>query len=90
MPTGVLLRVWDVYFAVADPVDLHTYVGLAILTTCKEQLEELDQSEVRSMMLSLPNMDVDRVSWLCSALACVPGDRDRLLRPGSGSGSGSV
>lgn len=53
-----------------DPLDFHPYVCLAILTTCKESLEELDQSEVRSMLLSLPLMDVDRVSWLVQ--------RDRL------------
>lgn len=51
----------DVYFAISDPLDFHPYVCLAILTTCKESLEELDQSEVRSMLLSLPTMDVDRV-----------------------------
>ena len=51
----------DTYFASPDPLDFHPYVCLAILTTCKESLEELDQSEVRSMLLSLPVMDVDRV-----------------------------
>ncbi|KAM0752113.1 RabGAP/TBC [Meredithblackwellia eburnea MCA 4105] len=56
-----LMRLWDVYFAVDDLVDLHQYVCLAILTTCKETLEELDESEVRSFLLNLPAMDVDRL-----------------------------
>lgn len=54
----------DVYFSIPDPLDLHQYVCLAILTTCKDALEELDQSEVRSMLLSLPPMDVERVSLI--------------------------
>ncbi|ORY88159.1 rab-GTPase-TBC domain-domain-containing protein [Leucosporidium creatinivorum] len=61
MQIGMLMRLWDVYFSTADPLDFHPYVCLAILTTCKESLEELDQSEVRSMLLSLPLMDVDRL-----------------------------
>ena len=51
----------DVYFSVEDPVELHQYVCLAIFTTCKETLEELDESEVRSFLLNLPSLDVDRV-----------------------------
>ncbi|SCV67458.1 BQ2448_5069 [Microbotryum intermedium] len=61
MPIGMLMRVWDVYFSIQDPMEFHPFVCLAILTTCKDALEELDQSEVRSMMLSLPVMDVDRL-----------------------------
>ena len=55
--------VTDVYFSVEDPVELHQYVCLAILTTCKETLEELDESEVRSFLLNLPRLDIDRVSF---------------------------
>ncbi|KDE07099.1 hypothetical protein MVLG_02669 [Microbotryum lychnidis-dioicae p1A1 Lamole] len=61
MPIGMLMRVWDVYFSIQDPMEFHPFVCLAILTTCKDALEELDQSEVRSMLLSLPVMDVDRL-----------------------------
>jgi len=65
-----------VYVSVPDPLELHYFICLAILTICKEPLEELDQSEVRSMLLSLPAMDVDRVSiypyWIDSVRA-VPG-----------------
>lgn len=38
------------------------YVCIAILTNCKDALEELDQSEAKSMLFSLPPLDVDRVS----------------------------
>ncbi|SGZ28599.1 BQ5605_C027g10384 [Microbotryum silenes-dioicae] len=69
MPIGMLMRVWDVYFSIQDPMEFHPFVCLAILTTCKDALEELDQSEVRSMLLSLPVMDVDRVSSGAQELA---------------------
>lgn len=38
------------------------YVCIAILTNCKDALEELDQSEAKSMLFSLPPLDIDRVS----------------------------
>lgn len=47
------------------------YVCIAILTHCKDALEELDQSEAKSMLFSLPPLDVDRVSVLA-----VMGDRN--------------
>lgn len=56
-----LMRLWDTYFAVPDPLDLHMYVCIAILTNCKDALEELDQSEAKSMLFSLPPLDVDRI-----------------------------
>ncbi|KAN0063455.1 hypothetical protein ACQY0O_003901 [Thecaphora frezii] len=56
-----LLRLWDTYFAVADPMDLHVYVCIAILTHCKDSLEELDGSEAKSMLASLPPLDIDRI-----------------------------
>lgn len=55
-------RFADTYFAVPDPLDLHLYVCIAILTNCKDALEELDQSETKTMLFSLPPLDVDRVS----------------------------
>ncbi|KAL8280711.1 hypothetical protein RQP46_007034 [Phenoliferia psychrophenolica] len=61
LPVDILIRLWDVYFSVEDPVELHQYVCLAILTTCKETLEELDESEVRSFLLNLPRLDIDRL-----------------------------
>ena len=52
--------------------ELHCYVCVAILATCREYvcclrraddrtLEELDGSEAKLMLLNLPPMDVDRV-----------------------------
>lgn len=38
------------------------YVCIAVLTNCKDLLEELDQSEAKSMLFNLPPLDVDRVS----------------------------
>lgn len=57
-----LMRLWDTYFALPDFLDLHLYVCIAILTNCKDSLEELDRSETRSMLDSLPPLDIDRVS----------------------------
>ncbi|PWN52160.1 hypothetical protein IE53DRAFT_385426 [Violaceomyces palustris] len=59
-----LMRLWDTYFAVVqdqNPLDLHLYVCIAILTNCKDTLEELDQSETRSMLFNLPPLDMDRI-----------------------------
>lgn len=56
-----LMRLWDTYFALPDFMDLHLYVCIAILTNCKDSLEELDRSETRSMLDSLPPLDVDRI-----------------------------
>jgi len=57
-----LLRLWDTYFAVKDPLDLHLYVCISILINCQDVLEELDQSEIKSLLSNLPLLDVDRVS----------------------------
>lgn len=43
------------------------YVCIAILTNCNDALEELDQSETKSMLFSLPPLDVDRVC-ICEAV----------------------
>ena len=58
----------DTYFAVPDPLDLHLYVCLAILANCKDALEELDQSEAKSMLFNLPPLDIDRVGGLFVAV----------------------
>lgn len=64
-----VMRLWDTYFAVPDLLDLHVYVCLAILTNCKDALEEFDRSETTSMLFSLPPLDIDRVrtSFIISA-----------------------
>lgn len=56
-----VMRLWDTYFAVPDLLDLHVYVCLAILTNCKDALEEFDRSETTSMLFSLPPLNIDRV-----------------------------
>ncbi|EIW70629.1 hypothetical protein TREMEDRAFT_29209, partial [Tremella mesenterica DSM 1558] len=56
-----VLRLWDAYIASEDMFELHCYVCVAILATCKEILEELDSSEVRIMLLDLPPLDIDRL-----------------------------
>ncbi|WFC99028.1 hypothetical protein MYAM1_001763 [Malassezia yamatoensis] len=61
MQNNDLMRLWDTYFAIPDSLDLHLYVCLAILTDCKEALEDLDRSETTSMLFSLPQLDVDRI-----------------------------
>lgn len=68
MQINDLMRLWgtctphlDTYFATPDLLDLHLYVCLAVLTNCKDALEDLDQSETIGMLFSLPPLDVDRV-----------------------------
>ncbi|WVQ80771.1 hypothetical protein IAT38_002876 [Cryptococcus sp. DSM 104549] len=58
---GDVLRLWDTYLAADDMFALHCYVCVAILSTCKETLEELDGSEAKLVLLDLPPMDVDRL-----------------------------
>ncbi|KAI9321008.1 rab-GTPase-TBC domain-containing protein [Dichotomocladium elegans] len=56
-----LIRLWDAYFAMPDPLEFHPYVCLAILLNARENLEDLEQSEIRTMLLRLPGMDVRRI-----------------------------
>lgn len=53
-----LIRLWDTYFAMSDPIDFHPYVCLAILRNARENLEDLEQSEIRTMLLRLPYMEM--------------------------------
>ncbi|KAG0183943.1 hypothetical protein DFQ28_000423 [Apophysomyces sp. BC1034] len=53
-----LVRLWDTYFAIPDLLDFHPFVCLAILRIARENLEDLEQSEIRTMLLRLPNMDM--------------------------------
>lgn len=68
LPLPCLLRLWDVYFAGeqrletrAPPYELHTYVCLAVLQTCQEELLELDGGEVSWFLQHLPVLDVDQL-----------------------------
>ncbi|ORX44000.1 RabGAP/TBC [Hesseltinella vesiculosa] len=53
-----VLRLWDVYFAILDPLELHPFVCLAILRHVKEKLEDLEQSEIRTILLRLPRLNI--------------------------------
>jgi len=60
------LRLWDTYFAIpteaADSwIDLHPYFCLAILKHLKEQFEDLEQSEIRTILMRLPPLDMETV-----------------------------
>lgn len=55
------MRLWDTYFAVPDWIELHPFFCLAILRHLKENLEELEQSEIRTMLMRLPPLDMDQV-----------------------------
>ncbi|KAF9113027.1 hypothetical protein BGX27_002333 [Mortierella sp. AM989] len=56
-----LMRLWDTYFALPDWIDLHPYFCLAVLKHLKEGLEELEQSEIRTMLMRLPNLEMDQI-----------------------------
>ncbi|KAL9933911.1 hypothetical protein V8E36_006993 [Tilletia maclaganii] len=56
-----VMRLWDVYFAQPEPLELHLYVCVAILMVLKDQLEELDHSECKSMLNALPDLDVELI-----------------------------
>ncbi|CAH1756629.1 12225_t:CDS:2 [Entrophospora sp. SA101] len=56
-----LLRLWDTYFSINDPIEFHSYVCLAVLKHNKEYLEELEQSEIRTLLLRLPSMDMGQI-----------------------------
>ncbi|KAJ3221256.1 hypothetical protein HK099_003664 [Clydaea vesicula] len=61
LPLECVLRLWDTYFSISDGYSLHTYVCLAVLNYMKENLEELEQSEIRGALNKLPNLDMDQV-----------------------------
>ncbi|KAJ2850394.1 hypothetical protein IWW36_001946 [Coemansia brasiliensis] len=61
LPTTCVLTLWDVYFAQPDFIEFHPFVCLAILQHLKDSLEDLEQSEIRSMLLRLPKMNMLRI-----------------------------
>ncbi|KAI9504125.1 hypothetical protein GGI25_001325 [Coemansia spiralis] len=61
LPTACVLSLWDVYFSLPDFIDFHPFVCLAILRHLKDSLEDLEQSEIRSMLLRLPKMNISRI-----------------------------
>jgi hypothetical protein len=56
-----VLRLWDVYLSTCDGFNLHPYVCLAVLSLTRETLEDLEQSDMRALLLKLPNLDVDQL-----------------------------
>eukprot|EP00732_Lithocolla_globosa_P005492 Lithocolla_globosa_v1_NODE_5714_length_1197_cov_28.175131.p1 type:complete len:287 gc:universal NODE_5714_length_1197_cov_28.175131:861-1(-) len=63
LPLPCVERLWDTYFANLDTaLDLHIYVCLAILKLLKEELEDLEHSEVVGFLKRLPaNMDMGQI-----------------------------
>lgn len=56
-----LLRLWDTYFSIENPMEFHPYVCLALLKHTRENLEELEQSEIQIMLLRLPSLDMEQI-----------------------------
>ncbi|CEI90087.1 hypothetical protein RMCBS344292_04420 [Rhizopus microsporus] len=56
-----LVRLWDCYFAMSDPFAFHPFVCLSILLSVKEAVEDLEQSEIRTMLHRLPLLNMDMV-----------------------------
>ncbi|KAJ2157715.1 hypothetical protein GGF46_004318, partial [Coemansia sp. RSA 552] len=61
LPTACVLTLWDVYFSLPDFIDFHPFVCLAVLQHLKDSLEDLEQSEIRSMLLRLPKLNILRI-----------------------------
>ncbi|RCI00085.1 hypothetical protein CU098_011238 [Rhizopus stolonifer] len=56
-----LVRLWDTYFAMSDPFSFHPFICLSILQCVKEALEDLEQSEIRTMLLRLPLLNMEMI-----------------------------
>ncbi|RCH77578.1 hypothetical protein CU098_002272, partial [Rhizopus stolonifer] len=54
-----LVRLWDCYFAMSDPLTFHPFVCLSILLSVKEAVEDLEQSEIRTMLHRLPMLNME-------------------------------
>eukprot|EP01137_Pigoraptor_chileana_P019258 Opistho-2@80037 len=65
LPMRQLLRLWDTYFSLGSDLsagfDLHFYVCLAVLDHCKEDLEELDYSDIKAYLQRLPAVEMDQI-----------------------------
>nr|KAJ3419419.1 hypothetical protein HK105_006988 [Polyrhizophydium stewartii] len=61
LPLESVLRLWDTYFSATEGLTLHVYVCLAILAHIRDNLEDLEQSEIHSLLLRLPAMDMDKI-----------------------------
>ncbi|KAH6560900.1 hypothetical protein BASA50_006244 [Batrachochytrium salamandrivorans] len=61
LPLECVMRLWDTYFSITDGLSLHVFVCLAMLSHVKDNLEELEQSEIHSLLLRLPALDMDKI-----------------------------
>ncbi|KAI9595968.1 rab-GTPase-TBC domain-containing protein [Syncephalis fuscata] len=61
LPLPCLLRLWDIYFSLDGVLENHVYVCLALLRHYKDALEELEQSEIRTLLLRMPVLDINEV-----------------------------
>jgi hypothetical protein len=61
LPLECVLRLWDTYFSSPEKLSLHVYVCLAVLSHFKEDLEDLEQSDIQSFMQRLPAVNIDAV-----------------------------
>ncbi|KAI9327415.1 rab-GTPase-TBC domain-containing protein [Zopfochytrium polystomum] len=61
LPLECLLRLWDTYFSIPVGLGLHVFVCLAILSSLKDSLEDLEQSEIHAVLLRLPSLDMDKI-----------------------------
>ncbi|KAF9102856.1 hypothetical protein BGX27_010839 [Mortierella sp. AM989] len=69
LPLECTMRLWDTYFAIPNAgwIGLHPYACLAILKHLKEGFEDLEQSEIRTVLMKLPHLDMDRYLFSISA-----------------------
>ncbi|RKP07790.1 rab-GTPase-TBC domain-containing protein [Thamnocephalis sphaerospora] len=61
LPLPCLMRLWDMYFSLEGRLENHVYVCLALLRHYKDALEELEQSEIRTLLLRMPMLDINEV-----------------------------
>lgn len=61
LPTEALLRLWDAYFASDSWFALHLFVCLAVLRHLKDDLEELEDGELKAALQRLPSLDMDQI-----------------------------
>ncbi|KAJ1978474.1 hypothetical protein H4R35_001892 [Dimargaris xerosporica] len=61
LPLESLVYLWDYYLAQGTFLRFHTFVCLAILHCLQQNLEELEQSEIRTVLLRLPPLDISQV-----------------------------
>ncbi|KAI8907279.1 rab-GTPase-TBC domain-containing protein [Gorgonomyces haynaldii] len=61
LPLECVLRLWDTYFSSPDGLSLHPYVCLALLSYLKDEIEDMDFSEIHTLLQRLPMVDMDKI-----------------------------